>query len=309
MRTKRIILVPSNAGLGASSAVGTYIYTLPKGVRYARLDLVYIDGSGAPIDISSDPTGDFGTAGGLLGDIELQTNSKTFRIHSACDLDHANTLNGTQYGRGALKTGAAATLRQPLPIWFREPWRKDINQADSMAFNCDPTWGINTFQIKITLAVAMPATATFYILAYVDDITPNPNKGGLQALKRVYRYYLPANGNAGDYTQIALNNIQTILMVNPTGGYIQKCTAKLGGLLLRDAVYQPDNVAAMIGEGLNPAVSQVAGHFGYDLVWDYDDPIQSALPAAGNLWMHLDFSAATTGIIRTLVETLGAPDV
>jgi len=310
MSCKRIIQIANSANLGASSGVGTYIFNLPIGLRYARLDLVYVDGGGAPIDISRDATTDFGAATGLLADVELLANSRSMRLHAACELDHLNTLNGTIYGRGAQKTGAGATLRQTLPIYFREPWRKDLAQADSGAFNADPSWGVNSFQLKLTLGAAIPATGSFLILAYVDGVLANPNSGNKQTVKRVFRYDLPAGGTASDFTTINPGNIETVCLINPTGAYVQKVTVKLNGTLFRDAVLQGDNIAGMVGEGMNPCTSQTAAHFGYDIVFDYDDPFSSTLPAVtpGSFWMHLDFSAAASGATRALVETFGAID-
>lgn len=297
-----MLQLPLNSGVTGGAAAGTKMsFTLPLGVRYSRLDVIYLDGTGAPVNILN-----------LFTDVELQKNNKTVRIHATSELDHMNSLNGSQYAAANLTTGAAATLRQILPIFFAEPWRKNLTQADAMAWNVDGTYGWKTFTLNLTLAVALPAGAAVTLIGYVDDIIPLPSGASpMQTVKQVLRFDLGAAGNGNDYDQLPSGwQYQGLYIKNPSGGgsgYVQYATLKtaLNGNLIRDKVLNTDNITAMLAAGLNPATSQAVGAFGYDLVLDYDDPLNNVLVAATKPWLHLDYSGASAGTTRILAEVLG----
>jgi hypothetical protein len=301
MGLKRFLYMPLNSGVSGGAAAGTKMtFQLQKALRYSRLDIIYLDGTGAPVGILN-----------LFTDVELLKNNKTFRIHSTYELDHLNSVNGSQYAAANLTTGAGATLRQVLPIFFQEPWRKNLAQADSMAINVDPSYGWTTFSLNLTLAVALPANAQVILLAYVDPIVALASgQSPTQMAKQVLRFDLPASGTQNDYDQLPGGwYYQAIYFKNPSGGggYITDVILKQDGTLVRDKVLNTDNITAMVGAGLNPGVSQAAGGFGYDLVLDWDDPINSTLggPGATSPWIHVDYSAAAAGNTRILAEVLG----
>jgi hypothetical protein len=300
--TKRDLQIPAPATFVGGAAAGTIgIITPPLGNRYHSIDIVYIDGSGAPAQLNT-----------ILADIVLYKNGKEFRTHSITELDRLNGINGAEYTLANMQFGAGAGLRQTCRIFFAEPWRKDKSDTDYMALNVDGPNGFadRGFQIKLILAAALPATATFVVKARVDSPL-TPPKGGAWNVKKVLRQNIPANGLATDYMGLTpiSDYLQTVLMKNPSGGgsgYIQKATLKLNGNLVVDTLNNFDNIASLTALGLNPANSQAVGAFGYELVLDADDPIGSALPLAGSeAWLHLDYSAAATGNVVALIETLG----
>jgi len=294
MATKRKLLLPPPTGVVPGSAIGS-VFTLdiPLGYRYHQIELVYVDGGGAPTDITA-----------LIGDLVLYRNGTPERTHTSLELDHLNGLNGSQYQRQQI--GAGAAMRQTQTIFFAEPWRKDKADTDYMAWSVDKQNGFNTFQIKGTLLVAMPATGALYAMARVDAPIAPP-KGG-QAVKKVIRQQIPASGTSNDVTTLDEKDAyQTICLKHPTGTYISSVSLKKNGVFVIEKQNVLDNVADLTNLGLNPANSTTAGAFGFDIVLDADDPLNSALPAQSDdsLWLHLDYNAAASGNVVALIERLG----
>lgn len=296
MGLKRILQIPVPINVASQAAGSKLQLPIPLGYRYSRIDVVYIDGTGAPTSILT-----------AFGDLELQVNSKTARIHSAAELDHLNGVNGTQYQAAGLITGAGAAEVQVLPLYFQEPWRKDLSQADSFAWNLDPSWGVNSVNLYITTAVALPATAQLFLLGYVDPVLATPKGGGTQSVKRVLRYDLPANGTANDFNAMQFGAgiyYQAFYFKNPSGAsYIQYVTLKQDGTIIRDRISQAENIALDVAASMNPGTSQAVGAFGYDMILDWDDPINSILPVADDSpWLHLEYAAAASGNVRVLAD-------
>jgi hypothetical protein len=301
MATKGKILLPSITGIAPGSPAGTVgTFNLPLNLRYSKIQLVYVDGGSSPTDILS-----------MFDDILIFKGTKVQRTHNAAELDHLNSLNNqlgdTTYSRQQINTGAA--MRQSLNIYFAEPWRKDKADTDSGAWNVTKANGFNTFQMTVKLLAAMPSTGSIIAYAWVDAPLPIP-AGKTQAIKKVYRQQIPASGLAIDVTTLDQSDAyQVIALKNPTGAYIQQVTLKRNGDLYMDQVVREDNVAHLINLGLNPANSVTAGAFGYDIVLDADDPVNSSLIAQGQaLWLHLGFSASASGNAVALIERVGAPD-
>jgi hypothetical protein len=297
MSTKRRIILPSITGIvpgSAAGAVGTF--DMPLGYRYHEIGIVYVDGTGAPTDITA-----------LIGDAIMYRNGISQRVHTSLELDHLNGLNGSQYQRQ--QVGAGANMRQTQTIFFAEPWRKDKSDTDYMGWSVDAANGFNSFQLKLTLLVAMPATGSLIAYARVDAPQPPP-KGGAQSVKKVYRQQIPASGLSNDVTTLDERDAyQTLCLKHPTGAYVQYATLKLNGNFVLEKQRQEDNVADLTNLNLNPASSQAAGAFGFDIVLDADDPLNSALPALGqNIWLKLDYSAAASGNVIALIERLGPLD-
>jgi len=293
-------------GIVPGSLAGTVgTLDLPVGLyRYHSIQFIYIDGTGTPTDITA-----------MFGDLALYRNGQVERLHSSLELDHLNGLNGSQYQRQQVGTGAA--MRQTQTIFFAEPWRYGIvnantgtvTESDAMAWSVDAPNGFRTFQLKATLLATFPATGSIICQAYVDAPVAPP-KAGPAWLKKVYRIQIPASGTALDVTNLdARDTYQTISLKHPAASYIMKTTVKLNGNFILESANVSDNYANLVGRNLNPANSTTSGNFGFDVVFDYDDPLNSALPAQGqNLWMHLDFAAAASGNVIALIERLGPLD-
>jgi len=290
MATKRKIYLPSISNLGASSAAGTVgLVDLPLYYKYHSIGFEYLDGGATPQTILA-----------LIGDIAFKVNANTKRIHSAADLDHANNVNGTEYAYQTIGTGA--TQKQILKMFFAEPWRKDPNQTAALAANLTPAFGVNSAQLQITLASAMPATGSLVVYAVVELPDAQPPQGGA-LVKIVERQSIQASGTSIDITNLPQQGFyQTVLLKHPSTGYIIKATLKANGTVIRE-LDREAVIADLSYMSMNPANSTSAGAFGFDLVLDDDDPLNSALAASGqNFQLRLDFSQSAAGNVVALIE-------
>lgn len=298
MGNKRIIKLPTVDGIKASSAAGAVgIWDLPIGYTYYKVQIVYIDGGSSPTDINS-----------LFDDILILKNSVAERTHSAAELERLNAINGSQYGRQQVNTGA--NMRQSLNIFFFEPWRKDKVDSASGAWIVTPQAGFRNFQISAKLLAAVPSTGSFEAYAWVDDALALP-ANTQQLIKKVYREQITASGLVRDVKQFASRDLyQTILLKHPdSAGVITKATLQLGSQQQIVEVYREDMVAHLTGLGLNPANSTSAGAFGYEIVLDADDPKESNMNANGlDVWLKLFFSTAASGNAFALIERVGIAD-
>ena len=307
MGTKRKIYLPSIANLGASSAAGTVgLVDLPLYYDYHAIGLEYLDGGATPQHIIYSSTGALytgSTAGGLLGDIALKINTDTVRIHSAAQLDRLNSLNGTIYAAQQVGAAAATTV-QTLKMYFAEPWRKDKNDTLATVATLTPAFGVNSAQLQITLASAMPATGALRVFAIVDAPKQTPPANG-QLVKKVLRQQLAASGTSLDVTNLDRKGYyQTIVLTHPSTGFITAATVKVNGTVIRE-LDRRTNVAELTAAGMNPSNSVTVSTFGFELVLDDDDPLNSALPVQGqDLQLKLDFSAAAAGNVVANIERL-----
>jgi hypothetical protein len=310
MATKRRILLPQINGIGASSAAGAVgTLDLPLGYRYHSIEIVYCDGGASPVDMGSNAAF-LASSNQILADVVLYRNGIAERTHTAAELDYLNLINGSQYGRQQVGTGAA--MRQTSTIFLAEPWRKDKADSDYMAWSADGANGFNSFQLKLTIGYAVPATGSFVIYATVDAPLAPPS-GGAQAVKKVYRQSISASGTANDITTLdARDAYQVIALKNPTGAAISKASLKVNGTIVFDSVNQLDNIARLVNSGLNVTTTNTpttATMFGFPIVLDADDPLNSALPASGAaLWLKLDYSTTASGNVVALLERLGPLD-
>jgi hypothetical protein len=295
--TKRKIYLPSIANIGASSAAGTVgLVDLPLYYKYHAIGFEYLDGGSTPQDIAysavNSTQGGGGSAGGLISDIALKINSDVKRIHSAMDLDQINAVNGTTYARQAV--GSGANMKQFIAMNFSQPWRRNPADEIATAATLTPAFGVNSAQVSITLGAAMPATGSLVLFAVVEppDITV-PANGPLT--HQVQRQQIAASGTSIDITTLPQKGAyQAVHMINPTGACVGKALLDVNGTRFH-SLTRKANVAELIRRGMNPANSAAAAAYGYNLVLDDDDPLNSALPAAGqNFVLHLDFYATST---------------
>lgn len=306
--TKRRIKVPATGSTVVSATAGSIItFDLDLGLRYHDIDIVFSDGANAQ------------TLTTVLGDIIVLRNDVAERTHTALELDHLNGVNGTQYLCANKTSGTSGTDReQTMTIYLDEPWRKNIVQSDQLAWSVDAPNGFRTFQVKITVAVALSATASITLFANVDAPLAPP-KGG-QPVKKVYRTGVTASGMANEFNNSNFPSsrgaYQAIYFKQPsTQGVIQYVSMRNGGIsgqVIWDHVSDYENFNYLTGRGLNPAtVRGAASAFVYDLVLDAYDPLSDALYASTNgLWLKVEYTTGTaaTGNIVALSEVIGVLD-
>ena len=266
---------------------------LPLGIQYHAIWLEVGDNGGTTI-----------ASGNLLGDIRVKINGKVQRTHSAVELNALNGVNGTAYLLKTSGTAGQAAYRSYLPIYFAEPWRKDVKDQQMPAWNVAGD-GISSFQIEVDIKAGLttPVISGFYEWA--------PATGSLGAIGKVIRQTVGALGTVQDFNQLDrrdfLQGIHLFPTVEGTPKYVNKVKLTYNGAEQQDLITTLENQAKLLGRAMNPDTS---GTPRYDLVIDYDDPINGALPLNGlaEFTLHVEYNAAAAGNLVMLIERAGPPE-
>lgn len=300
MATRKIVL-PSPNTVAASA---TSLITLPVGTNY-RYQAVHLQigcvSGGTAIAATDLPTGSSTTAG-YINDIRVKVNGKVQRLHTCDQLVKMNAINGSVY---AVATYGSRTANkeygQIITIWFYEPWRKSLGQADALSL-C--SWLANSVEVEVDFG-ALPsngATSGFRLRAWADvdtindmsDVAKNTQKNGL-VMAKVFRQNVTggtAAGSAVDVTWLDRRDLYTAVYAD-LGNTARAGTAANGITVATIAAYTaklkitanavdvhdiPKDVAANAIQyrGMNP------GQFDLEAVLDCSDDMASGLPA-GNL--------------------------
>lgn len=281
---RRKFKLPSFSGIAAG-----YPATLdvPLGPTYDNIKLVCY--GGATQNLTT-----------ILGDIRLKLNGNVQRVMDASlDLDALNKLNGSIFGctndAGSV-SGMGATKPLILPIYFGEPFRKQYASQDALALG---TKNLSS----VSLEVDIKAGATSPVLraiATVQDVSRD-----VAGIAKWVRSLHPVSGTGADITTIPVQKdaIQSISFYDPTGATITGVKITVNGVDLFERL-KVEQDAELTDQGLTP----VSGRF--DVVFDENDVLSDAL-ATGNVRdfrVHLDFSAAASGNMKSIIQRVGAPD-
>jgi len=321
--TPRRILLPTPQVVKAGN---TSTIQCKMGFRYLAIILEYCDNFASAARLpGTDGTGiGAGVAGPLMGDIRVKANQKVQRTHNAFELDSLNKSNGTQYAYQT--SGAGATLKQRLCIFFAEPWRKNVVDQYRGAFNVSTDNGIqqDSFQIEVDLTALAGNTGavnpSLVAYAIVDDVQ---HVDGGQMINKVYRQNVTVNGTAVDIALAVKDWYQAIFFRNPTtAGLVSKVTLKSNGITVNELPADTNgswltNMDTLALETITG--SALAGGFGYSFIADITDPMVTALPTTAgkdsggnplpvNLECHVDFNVAATGNFFVISQRLGPLD-
>lgn len=291
--TKRLILLPGP--LNVVNAKTCYL-DCPIGYRYHAILFAHTSTSGT--QLPSAATG--------AGDMRVKLGGKVQRLHSLAELKKLNTTKGSTYTPVTL--GSSGTGYGELyAVYFAEPWRKDIVQADFTAW---PTGPGRQLQIELDLGTPSSATAQAITAYALVDTLPQPgsDKNGVQIVK-VYRAdYTPAA--AADITTLDKRDLyQAIYATKATGGTITKLGLKADGVPIAEA-QQSVAASADVLQGIGKLLDNNTGQFDAELILDLFDPLQDGFPAAQvkDFQLRIEQSGSLSGTTRILVERLGPPD-
>ncbi len=286
---------------------------MPLGIRIHAIWLEFSDAAGAfaqnfsAIDTCLDA---FAT------DIRVKLNGHTQREHTPKQLNQINGSNGAQYNAINFVSGTAntATARVRLPIYFKEPWRADTIARDLPAWNVDA--GQNSFQIEIDVksGLVTPNITGWYEW---EPLRQDVNGGKLAAVTKMFRQSLPALGGSNDFSirNVATTGFLQSIHFFPitAANYVNKVRLRANGSDVQDLIDAGQNAALLRGSDLLPDTT-VAPRF--DLVLDYDDPLNSALRLDGlsSLDLQTQYAAAgvaitnASGSIPTVFVVAGRPE-
>jgi hypothetical protein len=285
LRTK---LLPTAQGVSSGR---TATFNLDIGSRYhviwLRFGNTHTGDGGAPL-------------ASLTGDIRVKIGGNVQRTFTPIEADAIYGLYGSAFKSQTYGTGDAIVTW--VPIWLAEPWRKNNAEVPLTAWNIDPR--IKSFQVEVDIPAALTTPTLDGIYEY-DALT-----GVLGGIVKWIDQDLPAVGASQDFNQIDrkefINAIHLFPTVETTPKYVNKLKFTANGNDVRDLVDYLQNRTSLKGRELNPDTSAAPR---FDLVFDYDDPINNALLAEGltEMTLHLEYNAAANGNLPTIIERTGPP--
>ena len=245
-----------------------------------------------------------------IPEIRVLVNSRVQRVMSGTQLRDMNLLNGSGYdGTGLPNTAPGVSM----PIYLAEPWRDSPADQDALAW---ASAGWQTFQIQVDLSTA--STPTLVAWAVCDDFVPAA--GTTPGICKWIRASIPAAGTSFDVTTIDRRDwLQQISLYPDSGGSYAatSVTFKRGGITLHE-LSQSANNALLNQNGMNPANALRTGYASgpptlpgiYDLVFDHDGLLGSAVPMDGARDSLLSITAGTamSGTVTAIIQRLGPPE-
>jgi hypothetical protein len=180
--TKSIINLNNVQGSQPASTVafagGTITVDIPVGPTYHT---IWITGNAGTSKKMAD----------LINEIRVKVNGKVQRIHTATELNTINQLHGSQYGATLGATNASLFV---LPIFFAEPWRKNLAAQEGLAWG---TADVSTFQLEIDIkADTFTANTAISCKAEIDDGPGRP----LGVITKFFSTNIPVASGWNDYT-------------------------------------------------------------------------------------------------------------
>lgn len=239
----------------------------------------------------------------LVDEIRVKVNGKVQRTHTAVELDALNTINGVDYGEMVSGTDGLADRRHYLPIFFAEPWRKGNQEAQAKALNAV---GIDSLQIEVDVVAGLAAPI---VEGFVEFDAPVTKEIGL--IQKWIRQTFAAVGTQQDFNTIDrrdfIEAIHLFPTVETTPKYVDTVKFTLNGVAVLDQITTLQNQATLRARELNPDRTAVPR---FDLVFDYDDPINSALATnpggtrAQEMTLHVEYNAAANGnLVAQIIRT------
>ena len=230
----------------------------------------------------------------FVEEIRVIVNGTVLRTMSGAQLRDQNVQNGSAYDFTGLPN---TTVGVDMPIFFAEPWRKDVVDQDSLAWSSKP---MNSFKIEVQLAANAGGAPTLNAFAVVDDVVLEK-----PAREILYCKWARQTFNGGS-TEVDITNIDR-------RGFIQQVTlypsaALTEVIVKKDALIiselkRTQNDAIMLHHGMLTvgATGRVANV--WDVVFDHDDLLGSSLDMRGSRDFVLTLKSgstlgSTTGIIQ-----------
>lgn len=238
----------------------------------------------------------------ILSEIRVKINGKIQRVHTATELDALNTFLGTPY---ASQNSGGAGNYYYLTLYFAEPWRIVQQIREGLAWS---TGGVATFQIETDFNATAESGGALDCTAWAEvdnSFDAKGNAAPLGLISKWYRTQVPINGTSQQFTGFPKRD--AIQQVSFFDANITQVQIKVDNLVIRD-IPKGVNDATLVARGMTP----IAGRF--DIVFDHDDVLGSALPLELNgnkvqdLQFNLTLSDGTARNIPTIYQYLGYAD-
>jgi hypothetical protein len=233
---------------------------------------------------------DLATMIATVDKVRLKINGKQQREYTVSQLVTANALNGRTFEAGF------------LPIFFAEPWRREIAGEDALAWG---TADVSSFQVEVDIA----AGATSPSLSGFTSITYSNVPLGL--IKKVKSQVIPVNAS-GVHTHTIVRPVDAqfrALCFEDTAGDIGGVKLKLDGVELYELTAARNNMIAK-QHGLVPQAALFP--IIYDIRQRYGDAqmfrraADGAVSVAQELRIDFDMTAGRGFVFQT--EEIGPAD-
>lgn len=246
-----------------------------------------------------------------IDQIRLKVNGKVQRTMTAVELNRLNGLMGSAYdgscSLASLSSGLTAGAKIYLPIWLSEPWRKNNAEVPLTAWNAV---GIDSLQLEVDMHSGLTAPV---LTGFYEYDAPT---GGMGAIVKWMRQSFGPAGTTQDFNTITKKDwLQSIHLFVPTGAawHVDKVKFTANGAEIHDLLNTLENQQILAGRELVPetlASALVSNHPRYDVVFDYDDPVNGALNANGlnEMTLHLEYSGTPSGSLVAIIQRTGAPE-
>jgi hypothetical protein len=288
MATKRLVQLASWNGI-KQNQTGTI--DLPIGPRYHSV-ILKVQAAGK-------------TLTQILSEIRVKVNGKVQRVHTATELDALNTLQGTSAIYASQNSGGAGNAYY-LTLFFAEPWRVVQQIREGLAWS---TGGLGTFQIETDFNAtaesggALSCTAWAEVDSSLDAKTGAPDPLGI--ISKWYRTQIPVVGTSQPFTGFPKRDAYQ--QISFFDANISQVQIKIDNIVIRD-IPKAVNDAVLVKAGMVP----IAGRF--DLIFDHDDILGSALPmqigsnVVQDFQCNLTLSDGTARNIPVIYQLIGNAD-
>lgn len=239
----------------------------------------------------------------VADDIVVKINDKPQRTHTADQLNDLNGLNGAAYVEKITGINSQANCVHYLPIFFAQPWRKKQAEVPALALRAT---GIDSLKIEVNLRATNGAAAAnnnlFLDGWYEFDYDARP----IGALQKFIRQDYSVVGTSLDLSTIDKRDFIESIHLYPVGAqYVTEVKFTANGEEIRDRITYLQSRQTLSGRGLVPDTNAISPRF--DLVFDYDDPINGQLSTAPLREMNLKlvYSAAAAGTQTAIIQRTG----
>jgi len=290
MSVKRITPLPAFSGVAAGV---TATADIPVGPRYhvIWLDIASADRKGAT---------------DIVDEIRLKVNGKVERVCKLDELLALNALMGDEYKETALPGSPDGTERTFVPIYLAEPWRKQVAAQDGLAWS---TGNLSTFQLELDVKAGVSSPSLAGWVEVDNSVVKAKDGNDVQApmgmIVKWYRTMIPVNGTTQDITTFPRRDYYQ--QISFFDAKISRVEVKVENFIVRDLT-KARNDAVLTSREMVPAASR------FDVVFDHDDVLNSALPMAvggrpvSDFQVKLTLSDGTARNIPCVYQTIGLPD-
>jgi len=288
MAIKRHLDLPPFSGVGPGN---TATCDIPKGPRY---HVIWLCGVATAQ-----------TATNIIDEVRLLMNGKVQRVFTFAELNALNIMFGSRFG----VQGNASGVEFQLPIFLAEPYRLDTSIVEGMAWG---TGNLQSYQLEVDIKSGADSGVTLSAFAEVDySLVPDGDKGmmvqpGVGIISKWYRTEVAINGTTQTYASFTKS--EAYQQISLFDSYITKVEVLVDKVVLREQTKVRAD-AVLTSRDMTPVSTR------YDLIFDYDDPLNSALPMfdlqgrlVQDFQLKLTLSDGTPRNISCIYQKLGRPD-